>query len=386
MINRLGEYFPEWSKTLIRLIFYKQERRKLSKERKIRKIQDQNLPLEFDKRLKKLIVFVVPGANWDTGEDIISGGIISIVSIYEETRKLKELHRSEVIMVTGPGEYLLLKHTKFENKISVFRFEQLFSFFDQLEDVLFHIPEYKVQKFISPRYNKFIQNISGINYVHINILNQNFNLMPEPKTVERLKLMASFVTQTTAHKKYATEEFRQKWNIPLHQLSVFGSPEKYIRSEFIEKKKIIVISPDKKEEKNQILERVSQVYDDYTQIVIENMPYEVYRETVKHAKFSITFGEGLDFYFLETVFSGGFGIAVFNREFMPENWRGMPGIFNSYNDLKNNLINFLQKNLSSEYYYKRIHEQQFEALSLLYSYSDYQENIRKFYLQEYQFS
>ena len=385
MVNKISNYLSEWSKIILRLLIYKEERKRLLKEREIRKMQDRELPDKFDKNCTKLIVFVVPGANWHTGEETISGGILSIASLYEETLKLKEIHQSEVIMMTGPGEYLLFKHIKFENNISVFRFEQLFSYFEQLEYVLFHIPEFRVVKFISPKYSKLIKQLSRIDYVHINILNQNIRLMPEPDVVNQLKQIASIVTQTTAHEKYTTFEIRQKWDIPLHRFSVFGSPEKYIKSDFAEKKKLMIISPDKNPEKEDILSIVRENFEDYRQIVIRNMPYQVYRQTITKAKFSFTFGEGLDFYFLETVFSGGIGIAVYNEEFFPKNWFALPGIFNSFEDLKQNVSIFLQRAKESEANYKHIHEQQYRACSLLYSYSEYQENIRKFYLKEYKF-
>lgn len=386
MINTVRTYLPEWSKTALRLLTYKEERKKLVKERGIRKLQDRELLKLHPQGAKKLIVFVVPGADWFSGEDKITGGILSIASIYHETLRLQEIHQAEVIMVTEPGGYLLFKHTKFENTIPVFRFEQLFSYFHKLKEVLFHVPEYLLPNFIAAAVKRQPSGLSAIKVVHVNILNQNIRLMPEPAVVDKVKEVASLVTQTTAHEKYTTAEVREKWGVPLHRFSVFGSPEKYKRLAFAEKENLLVISPDENPEKESVLNLVRESFEDYRQVVIRNMPYQVYLQTIGKAKFALTFGEGLDFYFLETVFSGGIGIAVYNEEFFPESWQNLPGIFSTYEDLQQNVPNFLKKALESESAYKQIHEQQYRACSLLYSYKDYQENIRKFYLKEYLFA
>jgi hypothetical protein len=368
-------------KKIIRFVYYRNERKKVFREIKIRRRQNELLLKQFEPTCKNLIVFFVHGADWFTGEDSISGGILSIASIYEETKKLEPEHHCKVIMVTYEDAHLLLEHTKFPNEIMVYRFDQLFLFFKQLDKLIIHVADYlalSVGKSLLEKRN-FLSKIPDLQF---NVLNQNIRLMPQPEEISFLKNITSKVTQTTAHEQYATQEMRVKYDMPLHLLSVFGSPEKYKRIEFEKKENLIIVSPDEMPLKESILNKIRNQLPDFKIVIIKDMPYKTYLDYVSKAKFAITFGEGLDFYFIETIFSGGVGIAGYNTDFFTEPFSSLDGLFVSYSDMENRIIDFLKKyNLSN--YFKEANQKQFDEVSKIYKYKEYVENIRKFYRREY---
>jgi len=65
----------------------------------------------------------------------LMGGILSISSIYEETRRLEHIHHAETIMCTSPGDPLLLKYTKFENQNHIYGFSEALSFFQNFQSL-----------------------------------------------------------------------------------------------------------------------------------------------------------------------------------------------------------------------------------------------------------
>lgn len=371
----------ETIKKLIRFVFYKNQRRKVFREIKIRKQQNKLIKQQYDKTTENLIVFIVDGASWFTGKDTISGGVLSIASIYEESKKLKNIHNSEVIMLTPKDAHLLLKHTKFDNDITVFRFEQLFYYFTNLRKLIFHIPEYLVTK-INIQFEKKKEYLSGINDLHINILNQNILIMPSIKEVIKLKRFTLRVTQTTAHENYSTKAVRDKYEIPLHKLSVFGSPEKYKYIPFAEKEDLMIVSPDEAPEKEQILNKIKKEIPDLKIQIIQNLTYKQYLETISRAKFALTFGEGLDFYFIETVFSGGIGFAVYNEVFFTKDFENLPQTYFSYQQMEDQICKDLISFQNTEQF-KQTNKLQYQLCKSIYKYDEYVQNITDFYKGNY---
>src|SRR5690349_1478686 len=117
------KWLPSFLKPILRFIYYPQERAKVFREPGLKRIQNDRIK-QFDAKAKKLIVFLIQGADYDTGSDKISGGIISIVSLCEESRKLKAVHGSEVMLCTFPDQHVLIRHSQFKNETDVFRYEQ----------------------------------------------------------------------------------------------------------------------------------------------------------------------------------------------------------------------------------------------------------------------
>jgi len=377
----MKRYIPDFFKAIIRFFWYKNERRKVVREFSIRKNQNKLLNQHYSKDTRKLIIFIVRGASWYTGEDKISGGILSIASIYEETEKLKSIHGAKSIMLTPPKAHLLQKHKQFPNDIPVFRFSQL-QHFSELREVLIHIPEYM---FKTSLVEKIFEAINYLNpeQIHLNILNQRIDIMPSPEIINKIKKQGFKITQTTAHERYSTFIFREKFGIPLHKLSVYATPERYSFTSHHEKENLILISPDKAEHKSAVLKKIAKELPHFRMEIIENITYLAYLELIKKAKYMLTFGEGLDFYFIETIFSGGVSFAVYNTDFFTEPFKDIDGVFDDEKTMEDNIVKHIQSLEKDTKSYKSTNRAQFEKCHAIYNETHYKNNLVNFYKGEY---
>jgi hypothetical protein len=377
-------FMNNYLKPLIRFFWYPHSRKKFFKEISIAKKQNICIKNKFSKSTKKIIIFFVPGALLDTGIDNISGGVLSIASLYEETKKLEKIHQSKCLMCTFPLEYLLLKHTRFENDITVYRLDLILKYFTDIEDLIIHIPEIFVHEF-EIRLNKFEKySLNKISNLHINILNQNIRLMPSKNEIDILRKYSKNITITTAHSKYSTLFFRNLYGVPLHFFSTFASPENYINTSYKQKKNLLLLSPDNAIKNSEIIQIIAQKLPHIKTQVIQNLKYDEYKELICEAKWCLTFGEGLDFYFIEPVFSGGVGFAIYNEQFFTSDFKAINTIYNDYDKVIQNIVDDILY-LDNEESYNALQQQQFNLCSKYYSYKNYKKNIELFYQGDYTF-
>lgn len=343
------------------------------KYRKIQKVQKQILKT-YSPTEKKIIVFFTPG------KDIINGGLLSIASLYEETRKLREIHKAETFLCSLPGEPSLLKYTKFKNNNDILNFFQILKYF-KIEDLQLHIPEYAITYF--PRYfsRKDILILKKIPNIKINVLLQNIDLMPKIESFKELSKLGK-LTCTTAHQNYSTIEQRNKLGCPLHKLSTYVSPEQYNAKKYSEKEELMIVSPDPYPRKEEILNLISTVLPQLKIQVIKGLTYEEYKETISRAKWALTFGEGLDGYFIETIFSGGISFSVYNKNFFTEDFKSLRTVYDNYDQLSNNISKDIFE-LDREKTYYNYQKKQFELCCKRYNYKEYQKNLEAFYKEQY---
>jgi len=379
----ISKYAPNWSKKVYRLIKYKKERNKSQREVHIKRGQDKQLVTNYNPSAKKLIVFIIPGADWATGKDKISGGTISIVSLCEETAKIKHIHDSEVIMCTWREDHLFLKHTMFENQTHIFRYEQIATYFTELEEILIHVPEFMIEHITNRLTSKDWTFFQRLEKVHINIMNQNIRLMPDVKIIQHLLQITPQVTITTAHQRYCTLAYRAYYNLPIHKFSVWISPEQYQFKKWAAKKQLIVVSPDEHPLKEKVLEKLKNRTNLEVRI-IKDLTYEQYKALIAEAKWSLTFGEGLDGYFIEPVFSGAISFAVFNELFFTESFQGLRTVYSSYEELLSRIVEDIQA-LDNQVEFYLYQKEEFNMCAQLYSYENYRKNIEAFYKYEYTF-
>ena len=372
---------PGFIKKIIRFFYYKNERKKVFREIKIIKQQNEHIKKNYDRNVEKLIVFVVFGSDWYTGTDNISGGILSISSIYEETNKLKKIHNANVIMLTHANAHLLRKHTQFPNNINVYRFKQLYKYFKRIDSVLFHVPECIVPQF-RLQLLAFSKKLLHIKQLRVNILNQNITLMPPVEEIQAMKKHIPLITQTTAHEKYSTPDIERKYGIPLYKLSVFADSSRYKKTPFEKKENIIAISPDEHPLKQAILERIKKELPFLEIRIIKNMKYLAYLDLISRCKYTLTLGEGLDFYFIETVFSGGISFTCYNSSFFPDSFKNSVGIFNDAESLYNNIVESV-KQFNNKKDYSNVNNKQNKMISPLYKYDEYLKNLSYFYQNIY---
>lgn len=340
-------------------------------EFKIKQSQERLLKENYSSNTKKLIIFFTPGY------DIVNGGIRSISSIYEESIKIKNIHNAEVVMCTVPGDPPLLRYSKFQGQNYIYMLSQVLSYFKNLQNIMIHIPEYAITKFPAMVSNEDYAKLKGIKDVHINIMLQNIRLLSSADDVVRLKKLWK-VTCTTAHEQYSTPKIRNKLGIPLHKLSTFVSPEQYNKKRYIEKENLMIISPDSHPQKAEILNLISKRIPKIKMQIIQNLTYEEYKNTISRAKWSLTFGEGLDGYFVETIFSGGISFAVYNSEFFTEDIKSLQTVYDNYDILGKNICKDIKK-LDSELAFTVYQNNQYELCCKYWNYNEYVKNIESFY-------
>jgi hypothetical protein len=377
MKEKISKYSPDFVKKIYRLARYKNERHKFLREPAIKRTQDKNIQQRYDPKNTNLIVFLIPGSDWATGKEKISGGTISIVSICEQTAAMQEIHGAQTIMCTMNGDHLLLKHHMFSNNTDVYRFEQLASFFVNTTKIIIHIPEFLVEHFPASLSGFELKWLKKMKHVHFNIMNQNVRLMPEPDKIEGLKKLVDKITITTAHQKYCSLQYRKYYGVPIHKLSVWISPEQYKYVNWSEKENLLVVSPDPHPMKASILELLQNIKGLKVQI-IQNLTYEQYKLLVSRAKWALTFGEGLDGYFIEPVFSGAVAFAVYNEEFFTPDFKGIGTVYDSFEKMHERIVTDIGA-LDEFERYSIYQKQQFNLCALYYNIKEYQKNIALFY-------
>lgn len=335
----------------------------------IRQVQKSYLDAHHCSSYDSLVVFFVPGF------DMVSGGIMSIISLATETKKLFAGSKTGIFVCVVPYHPPLSKFTKFENDQVIVNYLDLLSRCGNAKTMLLHVPEIYTH-YVAKNSQKLFGRFGG--QLCFNILLQNIDVAPSPVFVNRLKLHGA-VTITTAHKAYSGEDTKRRYGCPVHHLSVWVSPEKYIYKKFDEKRKLIVVSPDEHELRDVILKKIQAQLPEFQFVVIKNMTYSAYLKIISEARFSLTFGEGLDGYFAEPVFSGAIGSAVYNDRFFDEEYKKLRFVYASWDDLAQNFASdVLRVNLNHDEY-MAVHQSQFDILAGNYSYENYQRNIASYY-------
>ena len=295
-------------------------------------IQDKTIDtvLPYNNECHKiLILFVSP-------LDVITGGIMSFYGIYRLSRELQHIHNRLVIAVTFPYPYTHSGFTMFDNDMPVFRYEQIALRMHHVQDVLIMLPELYTQQYFDFLIENPDDPVLRACKRHLNIMNQNIDVMAEPQILHRISKLFPLITQTTAHYKYCTLKDREYYGIPTHLLipPIF----KHFRPRpYEEKEDLFVYSYDEKPWKKAVLKTVARDFPELEQIEIKDISFREYMDLIGRAKWCMTFGEGLDGYFTEPYQSNGISFAVWNDSYFTDNYIGLPTIFNNSKDAINRI-------------------------------------------------
>lgn len=332
-----------------------------------------------------LIIFFINGKDSYTKKEYVNGGIISILSLAAESKRIFAKDKnSQIVVCSSFNEIYIDKYRKIENSIDIFTFNIIFFYFKKAKYITIHIPEWRVNDFslilTSARYYG-LQNKA----VHLNVLNQNTQLMPPVAILREVSKRFIKTTITTAHDRYCNTFYRAHYELPLHLMSVYVTSEDYIFKGFREKRKILVYSADSHPLKANVLRELQRL-DWLVTVEIRDMTFARYKELISEAMFSLTFGEGLDGYFVEPIFSGAIGIAVYNDDFFPEDFKGKyTTVYSDYNGLIQNLVRDISYFSTSidvfEKYQKNLHSH----LAQIYNKKKYRTQLEKFYNGDYTF-
>lgn len=318
-----------------------------------------------------VVIFLIPG--WE----IRSGGILSIYSFYYETVALLG-DQASVLMMSYPNSNKIRRYSWFENEIEIYPFDLFVNKKNSKKNLTIHIPEYYVKNFINSLNDNQINILKLNKNIHINILNQNIEYMPTLEELSTLSVLTNNVTCTTAHDSYTTPHYRDYYGLPIHKLSSWFDRNEIIVQPYESKKDVMIVSPDEHPLKEEVLSTIKQSLPSIELVVIRNMKYEDYKKLETIAKWSISFGEGLDGYLVGPVLRGGIGFAVYNEEFFTSEYYGLNNIFNSYESFSKGVIDFIKLNDNKENYEKARCEI-IELVKRQFNYDDYKNNVKLFY-------
>ena len=353
-------------------------------------IKKQNLyDLTNYKNANKIVVFVVVDVHK------MCGGQMSLFSLCEHSKKILE-PEIPVLITTIPGKYTYAHNDYFENDLNICRWEQIIDVIKNKEQVILHIPEVNIMNPFDGSetfYNRLTEQdknvLRSIPDLQINIVNQQIELMPDVKIINNLRNLTSNITQTTAHDRYSTQEICNKFGIPLHKFSVNLDLLRYDYLSSASKEKKIIISPDRplyfNVEKfvNNILRKR---LPDYQIIYFYRMSFTQCMELTAKSFMTISFGEGMDGYLIHPLFVNSLGAAVYNEKFFPDkSWLKYRNIYESYEDLCEKIVDdirYFEEN--PDEYYSLIQKQK-EQIMKIYNIEEYKDNIKRFYLRQYDY-
>lgn len=327
---------------------------------------------------KRFIVLFIPPKK------IVNGGILSIFSICNVSREFKDIHKADVYLATYPGTKSYGKNDLFNNDEEILSFDEIVKKGNP-DFLQLHVPEYASAEIYKRLKQKYIRYLELIPDLRVNILNQNIELMQQPSELANWLSLTPKLTQTIAHDKYSTQKLADLYGIPSHHLSTFVDYRQFRHTPYVDKKDMVVFSEDSNTFRESVIQRIKNELPEYKTLVIKNMKYEKYKEIIKRAKFTITFGEGFDGYYVETFFSGGIALAVYNESFFPsEEFKNFENIYSDYREMLANIVSDI-KILNDKSKFDAVNSRNLRKINALYSYENYKNNIRSFYLDKFTF-
>lgn len=335
--------------------------------------------LKYPKKGDTIIV-LVPFSN------VINGGHLSIDNIYKTIKKHHNIHKSNVLL-----SYVFLTNHPNHTRFSMFRsssfiqdWRTILSHFTSFDRLQIHIPESYIRFFVKEFHHQwpkeFKEKLLNAKHLSFNILNQNDEYM-NIEDIDNLREICPNITMTLAHQKYTSQEKRNEYKVPLHHLSAWLNDGNYSKVKFQNKENIILYSPDEvkntPEIKQEIISLLKQELPNFSIIEIKDISYEKYKNLISKAKYTITFGEGLDGYFIETALSGGISFAVYNEVFFTPNYKNLPTLYPSYDALKSNIVNHI-KSIEEEEKYSNTNQSIASEIEKEYSFEIFENKLIHF--------
>lgn len=326
---------------------------------------------------KRLIVFLTPGF------ELRAGGVLAILSMKRETAALHQLHGARVALCAVPGDdSRFFQYSWFDNRDYLLDLKDLLKSCGRLDYLQLHIPDYAVNRVLDWLTNAASTLLRNIREIHLNVLLFNIDNI-QGQNVKGL-LSLGRVTCTTAHEAYANSATRDAQGVPIHRLGCLNGPEFYLRSSYQEKEPLLIVSPDGHLLKGEVLGKIAQSFPELRIQIIQDLHYEDYRTLVSRTKWGLTFGEGLDSYFADTIFSGGVAFAVFNNRFFTPEYAKLENVYPSWEVLMDRITTELQR-LDEPIAYNRCCQQTYDLLCTCSGAERFRENLRMFYRGEYTF-
>lgn len=327
-------------------------------------------------RTKRLIVFLTPGF------ELRSGGVMSIANLHRETAALSSVHQAKVVLCTIPGDPFFYRYSWFPNRNHILNLESLLKLCGDLDYLQLHIPEYTVDRVVDWLAHDAQPLLRKVRELHLNVLLQNIDLV-QGQNVKGLERFGK-VTATTGHEAYSNAATRAALGISLHKLGTCNGPELYTFSGYEQREPLMIVSADAHPMRDAVLQEITTKLPELKIQVIENLAYQDYEKLTRRARWSLTFGEGLDGYFVDPAFSGGVSFAVYNESYFTPAFAQLESIYPSWETLLAKLPDDI-KRLDEPTAYARCWRQTYDVLCSLYSTDRFRNNLKTFYRGEYTF-
>ena len=320
---------------------------------------------------KSIVIYLVPS------KDIISGGILSVIAMYKTMKKQESLCNVHTFLCNHPQAKRLTSYSMHNTELKIQSFYRVLRAIPNESKVIFHVPATHLTKFIMGLNSfKFVNLIRDKSLkLSLNLLNQNPFYFPDLEPLSENLALFKEITQTTAHKAYDTDVNLGDFNIRSFYLGTQYGIDTHPFVPRQQRKKIMLVSHDEHKDKAQVLQKIQSLSIGLEIIVVNDMPYDRYVYLQNLALFSISFGEGLDFYFIRQFLSGGVGFSVFNKTFFTPDFENLSVVFKSWEDLSNNIALKIEQLYYNAVSYKNTVAKTRQILAKYYNHQDYKKKL-----------
>ncbi|MEG1752290.1 MAG: glycosyltransferase, partial [Christensenella sp.] len=322
-----------------------------NKLKETRKIQDKRIVENYSRDTEKLIVYLVPDF------DQICGGMMCICNYAHDIKGFAESKGFSRMVATIPSRNTFADYTKFDAHAHIYRFEQIRKHFPKLEKLIINIPEYQFVSFLMNISNDDLAWLSVSDFVTVNIMNQNNELVPKPWAVDILHAIVPNMTMTCAHRQYNNKYLRSTYKMPLHFIPA-DKKIKFKSVKFEDKEDLLVISPDEHASRDKIISKIEKAFPKIKIVVVENMAFSKYLDLIAKAKWVISFGEGFDGYTIESLYSNTISFTMFNDTFFEGSFERWPNMYEDARDMQEKIVQDMQRLNNKESYNKFLKEVQ----------------------------
>lgn len=270
----------------------------------------------------------------------LSGGMLSIDRFANLALELTQDQPDAAVAVSGvPLDREPVHYSLFEPCLPMTHFAYIVKNTSPTRVRLF-VPEVFADAFITmilanATYRHWLKERPRLGIV---ILNQNISLMPAPQPfVSRVTELTMDVMISTAHPRYCTGRLATEYGLPVKQLTPL-LPDMPHRS-WVNRKSVFMVSPDVLNDtqsgltQDLVVERLKAAFPEFEFVVITKMKLQHYLDLASRVRFALTFGEGMDGYFIEPVLSGGVSFAVYNDVFFPPQFKDAPTVATNWPEL-----------------------------------------------------
>lgn len=304
----------------------------------------------------------------------LSGGMLSINRFADVAIETAAEHPSTSVVISGvPLTEKAVEYTRFKQRLPMLHLLWLAQNTDPLKLKVF-LPEVFSKAMIDDVFRNDVLRywFKSRPNLEIIVLNQNNELMPEPEDFNPPALhLTKSVTIATAHPRYCTKALAVKTGLPVKQLTPI-LPD-MARHSAVERKPVFMVSPDVLDDavsgltQQTVVDEIQELLPEFEIVVVENLTLAEYLDLASRTMFSITFGEGMDGYFIEPILSGGVSFAVYNDIFFPKNFIDAPTVAQDWSSLMQLIKENVPKYLEDPDLYDRTSSELQELLRETYS-------------------